>query len=193
MSEKVKVTQEQADWLHRYELTQEQVDHHIDIQPYRKRPDSPIVDWPASKVARALYIGYEVEPEYKIGDWVTVFKKTGTILEIRENGEVMTDIKGDKYGANQIFYTDAIRHATASEIEQEKERRFWSKHGREVKEYRKGDILKGYVGIFEVIEITDEDHSIRFINDDGRNDGFFKEASLEVVCFAEFRLDISHE
>lgn len=59
MTKKLKVTQAQSDWLERYK-SDEEIAYAIDIQPLRKRPDSPIVDWTSSEVAKALYIGYEV-------------------------------------------------------------------------------------------------------------------------------------
>lgn len=119
MSEKVKVTQEQFDWLERYELTQEQIDHYIDIQPYKKRPDSPIVDWPASKVAKALYIGYEVEPEFGVGDWVVRDDKESIGKIIKMYPDVIeTDLGNGFYGRSKDY-----RHATESEIAAEKGRR----------------------------------------------------------------------
>lgn len=60
MTEKVKITQKQFDWLERYK-SDEEIDYAIDVQLHRKRPDSPIVDWKPSEVARALYNGYECE------------------------------------------------------------------------------------------------------------------------------------
>lgn len=134
MTEKVKVTQKQFDWLERYK-SDEEIDYAIDIQVHRKRPDSPIVDWKPSEVARAFYNGYEVEPEYKAGDWVT-----------RENGVVgkITDL--DSHFANLdnlegIFSLNFkfLRHATPEEIKAEKERRVWKSIGREVGEFRDGD------------------------------------------------------
>lgn len=142
MSEKVKLTQEQADWIEKYTLTQEQVDYMIDIQPHRKRPDSPIVDWSVSKLAKALYTGYEVEPEYGIDCWV--------LYENEQCQDVVTKIIDIQYGNNRVQF-DSIsdwqhiksiqRHATPEEIAKEKERRWWAKHGREPWELKEDDVL----------------------------------------------------
>lgn len=126
MSGKVKITQEQADWLERYELTQDQIDHYIDIQPFRKRPDSPIVDWSASKLAKALYTGYEVEPEFKMGQWIyDITDKNKTVIEVA----YATDRRVHGFWKTQYSDIDThvaienARHFTKEEIAKEKERR----------------------------------------------------------------------
>ncbi|GGP17261.1 hypothetical protein [Oceanobacillus neutriphilus] len=140
--EKIQVTQKQADWLERYELTQEQIDHYINIQPYKKRPDSPIVDWDAAKLARALYVGYEVIPQYKVGDWV-VYVPDNSIWEITKDtyndGTHINLMNGNEI--MNVVSANHLRHATPEEIQQEKKRRFWERLGREVDEYRQGDIV----------------------------------------------------
>lgn len=134
MTEKLKVTQEQADWLEKYE-SEEAIDYAIDIQPLKKRPDSPIVDWHASMVARALLIGYEIKPEYKVGDLVIPERDGRT-----NSSEIYEIIDLDKAHANLkgiigIFSLSQLRHATPEEIEAEKERRKWAR-------IEEGDVLR---------------------------------------------------
>lgn len=146
--EKIQVTQKQADWLERYELTQEQIDHYINTQLHRKRPDSPIVDWDAGKLARSLYVGYEVIPEFFEGDWVVT--KSGYVGQIEficveedwANIGYSKDTKQRGVCLAKTFNLDEIeRYATPEEIQQAKKRWFWEKLGREVDEYKPGDLV----------------------------------------------------
>src|SRR5690625_4076760 len=101
--EKVKVTQEQADWLDKYSLTQAQIDHYIDIQPLNLRPDSPISDWKPSKLARALYKGYEVE-DFEIGDWVYIAKEG--MYGQKPQVTMVTGLKEQKYISFPLLEVD---------------------------------------------------------------------------------------
>ena len=133
---KIKVTQEQANWLDRY-VTDEGIDYAINIQVYRKRPDSPIADWDTSKVARALYVGYEVESDIEVGDYVVNEKGTvGIVKEIGGNGN---RFMGRWLTGSQMSMdcsSDNIkRHATNEEV-------LFAKNGRYIWELSSGDILK---------------------------------------------------
>src|SRR5699024_1047502 len=90
---------------------------------------------------RALYIGYEVEETYEVGDWVYV--------EAPKEGlpNVYQVMNADKYSVNLDrlygnFKNSKLRHATPEEIAEEKQRRWWAKHGRNVWELREGDLLR---------------------------------------------------
>ncbi|MET3657875.1 hypothetical protein [Sporosarcina psychrophila] len=130
MTEKVKLTREQADA--------------IDTMA-RATKGMLVVD-----LLRAIQEGYDVEPEYKVGDWI-----------VRLNGTTFLNDKAvvrvDKVSDIHLFYDHdigidkiRIRHATPEEIKVEQERRVWAKIGREVGEFRKGDvrITKGTVSGF---------------------------------------------
>jgi len=119
MTEKVKLTQAQADEVKRIK----DIDYAINIHPLNKRPDSPLRNLSVAAIARALYVGYEVELEYSVGDWI-----------YRERDMVISKITKIDYGMNvsgSIFtdaytgrlFKDEIRHATESEIVAEKGRR----------------------------------------------------------------------
>lgn len=189
MTEKVKVTQKQADWLERYELTQEQIDWYIDIQPYKKRPDSPIVNWSSSEVARALYNGYEVE--FKEGDWV-YNRIIDKVAQIDERYDAGYNLWVDDEEFNFYFMKDS-RHATGSEIEEEKERRFWARNGRNVWGLKRGDIIydksEPYAGVVEKIH-GDAGGEVLVIFKDGFWE-FYNNVieKYNVVCFAENQLD----
>ena len=93
-----------------------------------------------------LYIGYEVEPEFKVGD-VVVFEYgnevhvIGEIIEIETEDFIAAKVDDPKFPVPQLIAVSKLRHTTESEIAQEKERRFWSGLGREVNEYKIGDVV----------------------------------------------------
>ena len=64
------------------------------------------------ELARAIYVGYEVEVEVKVGDWL-VNNRNGMIFQIEDGlKDNLKDIVGAKH----------LRHATEPEIAAEKER-----------------------------------------------------------------------
>jgi len=69
------------------------------------------------ELARAIYVGYEVEVEVKVGDWL-VNNRNGMIFQIEDGlKDNLKDIVGAKH----------LRHATESEIVEEKGRYMGSK------------------------------------------------------------------
>lgn len=152
---------------------------------------------------RALYIGYEVEPEFKAGDYVAnrlgtvgkVAKVDGDFLHgkwLYEDGDSTTEFPI----AMNINYTNGVRHATPDEIEHiatEKSRRWWERHDRDVHEIKQGDILMGKHR--ELYEVTADPMSHRFGFYTGNDEHDFdieefKRDNWEVVCFMEDRKDI---
>lgn len=138
--EKIQLTQEQSEVV---ELRRNRKDkssaikHHIRNgwagQKYRF-----LNDFTVDEFCRLLYVpgSYEVIPQYNENDWVY------------RNGEI-DSIRWANYEKN-LAYLDSIgmigidsieRHATPEEIQKEKKRRFWERLGREVDEYRTGDIV----------------------------------------------------
>lgn len=84
-------------------------------------------------LADALYIGYEVEPEFKVGDWVVekVSGKVGVVHSI-DCGQGSFHVDLLEYAVPQYQLKGDYRHATPEEIAKEKQRRWWAEHGREV-------------------------------------------------------------
>lgn len=194
MTETVKVTQEQADWLDKYGITSEAIDYAIDIQPYKKRPDSPIVEWSSSKLARAFYAGYEVKETFEIGDFVYVGWHNGAgVYEVEESRGITTltgkpAIKIYSDG-NNIAPIEITRHATPDEIAEEKQRRWWKKHGRQVWELKKGDLIQGTFGqVREVYRVNEVGEYATLPN----YTSFSKKdlAEWKIICFAEDRKDL---
>ncbi|GIO18107.1 hypothetical protein J18TS1_12070 [Oceanobacillus oncorhynchi subsp. incaldanensis] len=98
-------------------------------------------------MAKVLYTpnSYEVIPQYKVGDWVIFEYKAvrviGEILEIETDEFFTAKVDDPKYQVPQNIALSKLRHATPEEIQQEKKRRFWDKLGREVDEWKEGDIV----------------------------------------------------
>lgn len=173
--EKVKITHEQADAI-------------------EKIKSGALMDVPLDNLIKAMIIGYEIEPEFKVGDWVVT--KDGYIGEIEYINEVdkwanigySKDTKERGVCLAKTFkLNDIERHATIEETEQEKERRFWVRHNRDVWELRQGDVLSKKRGSYTVWEI----HEDRVIFNEFGITKTWEELKSEfkVTCFAENRLD----
>src|SRR5690625_1685515 len=71
--EKVKLTQKQADAIEsllKKGSRDEILDTHFNIDSWQYSENRCLNGMEASHLARALYIGYEVRPKFKVGDWV---------------------------------------------------------------------------------------------------------------------------
>src|SRR5690625_2379411 len=131
------------------------------------------------EIARALYVGYEVESEFKVGDWVYhVF---------REKVGIVTYVDDDYVKFDGVFNGDFhyFRHATPEEIAKEKERRWWQKHYRDVWEIKLRDLLthKRHKFVREIIGIQDGEYITN-----PNNERFTKQeiqGLFNIACFAE--------
>ena len=148
-----------------------------------------------SELARALYVGYEVEEEFKEGDWVTAMHRTG----IKSIGRVIDVVDGKVYAIWTTFGEDVttghghyglsnVEHATDEEIAREKTRRWWAKHDRQPWEIREGDILNVNDEYLEVERI--EGNTITFSTFDDWIELDEMKHNIDVVCFAKDRKDI---
>lgn len=202
--EKVKITQEQADAIE--SLRSDEYDDDVIIRNvlfYEMRTwletdnnHRVLGEVRTDTLIRALYIGYEVETEFKIGDWV-VHEFSGEVVKIigisEEDGK--TCIKIDAYTTGYLFLDD-FRRATPEEIAKEKQRRWWGKHDRDVWELVPLDVIKtkstheifyvdyfgkDYVGLFSYDKEKDITTKIEDIK-----------ANYLVVCFREDRKDVAN-
>lgn len=192
--EKVILTQEQAEHIElvKSERNIETVIGNVFFNKRKYRRENSINDVIESigleKMLKAIYIGYEVEPEFKVGDWI-----------IDEFSGSMTIIENAGYANDLNNCRNNIRKATKEEIAKEKQRRWWAKHDRDVWELKKGDIIeKLYTPLnLKVREITGVDD--QFIYARGFEvERIFKintnttqiDANYKVICFFEDRKDI---
>ncbi|MEN2468133.1 hypothetical protein [Ornithinibacillus sp. JPR2-1] len=137
---------------------------------------------------KALYIGYEVDPKFEVNDWVVVNNHgdiwTSRIAKITHD-EIAVYVDECPYVDNKQYYVfSKLRHATPEEIQREKERRWWAKFGRNINEYKKGDIIS-------LGSIT---RSINYFFENGEfglegMDFSYKPYELALVCPVENRLD----
>lgn len=150
MTEKVKLTSVQVDAIEH--LKKGKFSDESIIDAHVRNPNGWTLDenvalnrMPLIKLVDALRIGYEVEPQFKVGDWVVRTTnqeddrlpfRTGRLFKIQNalNG---------RYLDKEEFRHDpeALRHATLEEIKAEKERRLWKSIGREVGELKERDIV----------------------------------------------------
>lgn len=194
---KVKVTQEQANAIEK--LKNEHLETLKSIFSQRenyciKDFEKPLLSLTPEQYHNALYQGYEVELKFDIGeltkinnDELEIFREILDIYTV--NGTTYADLES----ADQIPIRMLIKFSQ-EEIAQEKERRFWARHNRDVLEIEQGDILMGKHR--ELYEVTADPKSHRFSCYTG-NDSYdfdiveFKRDNWKVVCFAEDRKDLS--
>src|SRR5690625_729054 len=194
--EKVKLTQKQADAIE--DLLKQYGDREILIHEYLyltgeiNNNIEVIKRMNYDTFFGALYVGYEVEPEFKVGDWVFI-----------DYGEAGTEIGFIKGWINEphSFYIDKChfganvneaRHATPEEIAKEKERRWFAKHDRKPWELKEGDILSEHGNcrtqtIFRVCPLT---KSVKFYGDVEWTRKYEIRSNYLVACFAEERKDV---
>ncbi len=188
--EKIKLTQEQADAISKL-LKKMTADRLIDthIKQIWKEEYDALNYMEVSKVARAVLVGYEVIPQYKVGEWV-VNIHSGEIGQV----EAFTNVKGSLGNSERIIvnnvvnYPDSFRHATPEEIQQEKKRQFWDKLGREVDEYKAGDVVsvlknKRSITFLNTYEL--ENSKVSFPG----NAGYYSLKDIRLVTPVEQRLD----
>lgn len=178
--EKVKLTQKQADAITKN--VNEDLKNGDILYRYLRFDgyDEQFRGLTFSTLADALYIGYEVESDYKIGDWVKD-TSTNAVIQI-----------ADKQQKNNFLDPrhKTIRHATKEEIAEEKQRRWWAKHGREVWKLREGDLLiaEKEPDYADVVH-ANGDFNIHFKDGNYFSKAYIKE-NYKVVCFAENRMDV---
>lgn len=155
--------------------------------------DEPIADMKLEDLIKSLYIGYEVEPELSVGDFV-VYVHDNTVWEVvgeLYGGKVHYDIT--RNGKHQgSVHKDHIRLATPSEIAQEKERRWWAKIGRNKNEFEMADIVtfEDGNGLFEVVKVYGL-HNVSITADFASSEIDVSVNEIKLVCPVENRLDVS--
>lgn len=162
MTEKVKLTKEQADGIE--DLKKKNFSDESIIAAHIREPNGWQLDenvalnrMPLLKLVDALRIGYEVEPLYKPGDKVMVLwlnkdkEQLYKILKVNfvEGIAYEVEITGE-FGFN-VAPVSIIRHATPEEIKAVKERRLWKSIGRKVGDFKEKDLVvyeKRYFRLF---------------------------------------------
>lgn len=181
MNEKISLTQDQADAIER-------------LKKFIRDDETLDCQFNVKYIARVLLEGYEIKPKYSVGDWVITegYSETydGRALKIIKISELF----GEKFyyfenseKTNHNFSERSIkRHATKEDIEKEKERQWWAKHGREPWELKKNDVLAEGIFLYTVEKFLGE---IVCLNKRTVPIHLIKE-NFKVVCFAEDREDL---
>lgn len=145
MAKKVKISQEQADAIERYLKCHD----HCDVTIINSHASGAIRMLGAYQaldnmsvytMSRAILSGYEIELEFKTGDWVVYNSLEGIVIGQLQKC-IFDDFRVDRADKDGMsFYPNEWRHATNDEIKKEKERRMWKTIGREVGEFRERDV-----------------------------------------------------
>lgn len=194
--EKVKLSQEQAGAI------KEKLKTHNknDILRMRANPFSKmgahinagnkiILDMEIEKLAKALFIGYEIDQEFEVGDWVVREQETNNDFI----GKITRIKKGTNYGTvysidRLNLKTNEIRHATNDEIKQEKERRWWNKHNRSAWDLNRFDVLINKFDSKLHGRIVNETHNklgVKFYGNNGYTGWKTIKRQYEIVSFVE--------
>ena len=178
MTEKVVLTKEQAKAIEKFQKTV----HELGIS--------------SDELKVIFESGYEVKPEFKVGDWV---------YDIQHNKVARIDHRG--VDDNRVWVDDEdfnffaivnIRHATPEEIAEEKERRLFAEHGRKKWELKRGDILIDESGHTRIVRGSTDAHGfldenkVHFMDGDWEIFEYVKKI-YKVACFAENRLDVKKD
>lgn len=185
MSEKVVLTQEQAEAIEKesYRDYENILYDYLVVSDY----DEKFKGLTFGGLYRALHQGYEVEETFEVGDWVIhePSESFGEVIRIHENELEITRL-GDGY----VWGKKYTRHATPEEIAEEKQRRWWKSHGRDVWELRERDLLLDDDGDFHEVSKDNDGVDGVYTMSGGFNRAYL-EKYAKVVCFAENRLDVS--
>ena len=144
MTEKITITQEQSEALIAVLSTNDRVKvlhNHANLRKWFGAGHKPVLEIPFGNLARILYEpnSYQVEPEYKVGDWVVSrglhFGKIDAIINAKFIGTWFNEGRTDRMECEASAF---IRHATPEEIKAEKERQKWAG-------IEEGDVLIGLI------------------------------------------------
>lgn len=212
MDEKVVLTQEQADTIE-YALSDNEDCYCGDKDTLIREVANPCIGFhnnlnllnkmDIALLSKSLYIGYEVEPSIKIGDFVDI-----GLFGISKIAEV-TGVKGNAIainGSEEYHEFKINRVLTDEEKQEEKQRRWWAKHNRDVWELKVLDKVRISSVEYEVTEVCQKGvykvqtneyvpfDSIYVTNDQSKIGGKDKIELIDekdkVVCFREDRKDV---
>lgn len=182
--EKATLTSEQAKVLE-YLLNEQNLNPHEVVEKRVREAvfenEEVLLEIDVDTLIKALYIGYEVDDSYHVGDWLFVFTDNemfvAKVIEIRnevtvfDNGKVLHDFK--------------YRQATKSEIIETKIHRKWRSIERNVNELRVDDVV-WYKRTIDVVNCVYNDGMVRL-----RSSGMVVQNNeLILVCPAEKRFDL---
>src|SRR5699024_5720744 len=203
MSEKVKLTREQAEAIKsiRGDINGGFTPGNIRTQlkkQWMSKPYATLNELPFEQFIVAVLGDYEVEETFEVGDLVVreregikhekdLYRK-GRLFEIYAIDENLSCPVICKEMGGHV--KESLRHATPEEIAEEKQRRWWSKYGREVWELKENDLLY-YDDEFKEVEGVSEIGAIMLSSERFYLPLETIKSKYSVACFAEDRKDIN--
>jgi len=193
------ITQEQAGAIEKLKA-----EHFHSLETLFKNPENyclkdfekPLLKLTPEKYHDALYIGYEVEPEFKAGQWIyDITDKNKTVIEVA----YVTDRRVHGFWKTQHSDIDTnvaienARHFTKAEIAKARERSWWAKNDRDVWEIREDDILE-YLNDLYIVDSFDSERVYLKSGIERKSDYAepfdFVKKHFKVVAFSEDRKDV---
>ena len=156
---------------------------------YMKNCPTYIDELTIQQVVDAYFGGYEAEEMFRVGDWVVYDNGVERGYGYKTNQIKDVDEQKAYFDEGRRMHLTSLRHATPEEIAEEKQRRWWAKHDREVWELKAGDIIQGTFGqMREVCRVNESGEYVMFPN----YTAFSKKelAEWKVICFIEDRKDL---
>ena len=183
MSEKVKLTREQAEAIKsiRGDINGGFTPGNIRTQlkkQWMSKPYATLNELPFEQFIVAVLGDYEVEPIFEVGDWAVDRRSVYKIISKHHADYLNKEVHPE------------VRHATPEEITEEKQRRWWAKHGREVWELKENDLLY-YDDEFKEVEEVTEIGAIMLSSERMYLPIETIKNKYSVACFAKDRKDIN--
>ena len=183
--DKVKLTREQAEMIKNHK---EADNLEMLLRKHRMLGCLTYIDeLTTQQVVDAYFDGYKVDPDFEVGDWVVY--DNGVRCGYKTNQIKDVDEQKAYFDEGRTMLLTRLRHATPEEIAEEKQRRWWAKHGRDVFEFKTGDLIVHGEVVLEVSEVRDD---LLWGEMNAAAGTITKENydQIKVICFAEDRKDL---
>ena len=182
--EKVKLTQEQAEMIKKH---READNLEMLLRKHRMSGCLTYIDeLTTQQVVDAYFDGYKVDPDFEVGDWVVY--DNGVRCGYKTNQIKDVDEQKAYFDEGRTMLLTRLRHATPEEIAEEKQRRWWARHGRDVYEFKSGDLIDHDHYVVEVMEVRSDMLRVEINTTVATITEEYYDL-IKVICFAEDRKD----
>src|SRR5699024_8454985 len=152
--DKVKLTREQAEMIKNHK---EADNLEMLLRKHRMLGCLTYIDeLTTQQVVDAYFDGYKVDPDFEVGDWVVYDNGVERGYGYKTNQIKDVDEQKAYFDEGRRMHLTSLRHATPEEITKEKQRRWWVRHGRDVYEFKEGDLIKRGDLTSEVEEVEEK-------------------------------------
>ena len=182
--EKVKLTQEQAEMIKKH---READNLEMLLRKHRMSGCLTYIDeLTTQQVVDAYFDGYKVDPDFEVGDWVVY--DNGVRCGYKTNQIKDVDEQKAYFDEGRTMLLTRLRHATPEEVAKEKQRRWWAMHGRDVYEFKSGDLIDHDHYVVEVMEVRSDMLRVEINTTVATITEEYYDL-IKVICFAEDRKD----